>query len=238
MRRNTLNYIVDTVALILMLAMIGTGLVMRYLLPPGSGGRGGGEGRSLWSLGRHDWGGLHYWLAIGLIALLLLHVALHWGWVYATTRRLARSNGTGEPIGAAQRWVSGTIVTLILTAGVGVFLWIGAGDVESHRGAGGRGGRAAMGGLGPHEALEAPPGQSDAEASMPTDAEAHEDMGIRGSMTLAEAASTLGIPPEQLRGALGLPATVSLEERLGRLRREYGFEMSDVRNAARPRPRE
>ena len=101
MKKNTLNFIVDVITLIAILAMIGTGLVLYFTLPPGSGGKG----LLLWGLGRHEWGDLHFWAAVGLAVLLVLHVALHWAWVCGTISRLAgaarrpRSKGRENLIG-------------------------------------------------------------------------------------------------------------------------------------------
>jgi hypothetical protein len=52
---------------------------------------------------------------------------------------------------------------------------------------------------------------------------------ISGSMTLADVERATGVPPEILIRELGLPADVPRDENLGRLRREFGFEMNDVR---------
>ena len=35
----------------------------------------------LWGLTRHEWGNIHYWLAIGLMATLSLHLVQHWQWI-------------------------------------------------------------------------------------------------------------------------------------------------------------
>lgn len=43
MQRNTLNFIVDIVGFVLILLLPGTGIIMRYALPPGSGGAHGGS---------------------------------------------------------------------------------------------------------------------------------------------------------------------------------------------------
>ncbi|HSJ13736.1 MAG TPA: DUF4405 domain-containing protein [Longimicrobiales bacterium] len=83
MRKQTLNFSLDTLSFLAMLMLLGTGLLMKFTLPPGSGGK------TLWGLGRHGWGDLHFWIAITLAALITLHVALHWAWVYASSRRLA-----------------------------------------------------------------------------------------------------------------------------------------------------
>jgi hypothetical protein len=66
-----------------------TGLVLAFRVPPGSRG---GHGLSLLGWTRHDWGDLHAWLAYGVIALVLGHLALHarWLWIVASRRRPAR----------------------------------------------------------------------------------------------------------------------------------------------------
>ncbi|MGD8276654.1 MAG: DUF4405 domain-containing protein [Gemmatimonadota bacterium] len=83
MRKGTANYILDFLSLVAMLAIAATGLLMKYVLPPGS------SGQSVWGLGRHDWGGIHFWLAAALILLVVVHLALHWVWVCASTRGIA-----------------------------------------------------------------------------------------------------------------------------------------------------
>lgn len=66
--------------------MSGTGVLLAFRLPPGSRG-----GRGLSALGwtRHDWGDLHFWISIAFLALLLIHLALHWRWFWqiASKRR-------------------------------------------------------------------------------------------------------------------------------------------------------
>jgi len=51
----------------------------------------------------------------------------------------------------------------------------------------------------------------------------------RGMMTLQEVEDLTGVPSAYLLEHLGLPQNVSPDERLGRLRRTYGFTMQDVR---------
>jgi hypothetical protein len=204
------NFVVDSLILSIMLAMVGTGLVIRYVLPPGSGGRGVGSGLVLWGLDRHDWGGLHFWLAVALVALLVLHVALHWRWVSGFVRR--RLVG-GARAGRASRRTEtifgvgfvGLLVVLTLS-----FWWLSEASVSRVGPGGERAGRATRSEVGR--------GHTGGEE-------------IRGSMTLAEASRAAGIPVEALRETLGLPAGVAGSERLGRLKRRYSFEMEDVREA-------
>jgi hypothetical protein len=89
MKRTTLNFVVDVVSFIALLGLIFTGSIIKFILPPGSSGLGreisGGRGRSeikeLWSMARHDWGDIHFYLAIAFVVLMAVHIILHWGWV-------------------------------------------------------------------------------------------------------------------------------------------------------------
>jgi len=230
MRKNTLNFLVDVVTLLTMLSMIFTGLLLKFVLPPR---RGTGPHQMLWGWDRHDWGGVHFWIAVTLGSLLLLHVALHWQWVCATVgqffRRGEARTSSAPPIRNA--WGVGFLILVV--ALVGGFLWFASANVQSDlRGEGrGRGsgsaaadersaGRRLAEGVGPERGR----GGRQAERGI---AELH----VRGSMTLAEIERLTGIPVTALRTELSLPDDVSPDEKLGRLRREHGFEMSDVREA-------
>ena len=126
MKQNTLNFWVDMASFIAFLALIFTGLLIYYVLPPCDSCTGAGcsikslspcdsstgagcpltapslcdsrsgtgcsiEGKpaikaepTLWGLGRHDYGNIHFKLALTMILLMLLHIILHWSWVCAT----------------------------------------------------------------------------------------------------------------------------------------------------------
>jgi len=92
MKRGTLNFIIDFISFVNLLCLAVTGFIMRYILPPGSGGRGrmlrGGRGgqvgeqiRELWSMTRHEWGDIHFYLAVLFAILMVVHIILHWGWI-------------------------------------------------------------------------------------------------------------------------------------------------------------
>lgn len=147
MRRDALNFVVDLLALVAMMGLIATGLVQRYLLPPGSRG---GRGLLLWGLGRHEWGDVHFWIAVALGALLVLHVALHWTWVCVLVTRWLRPAGAPAGVPSATKRSLGGLIffvaLVLLTAG---FVWMagrqmttGADDDRPRRGQQRRGGRA------------------------------------------------------------------------------------------------
>ncbi len=76
MRRAHWNLAVEVPALAAFLALLATGLVMEFTLPPGSPSRG----LSLLGLNRHQWGYAHSWAAWIFLGLLALHLALHARW--------------------------------------------------------------------------------------------------------------------------------------------------------------
>ena len=101
MKRTTLNLVVDAISFLDLLLLATTGAIMRWVLPPGSGGGQGhgfrgGRGpavetqdfASLFGLGRHDWGNIHFTLALLFVSLILLHILLHWTWIKTCTKSI------------------------------------------------------------------------------------------------------------------------------------------------------
>jgi len=92
MKRATINFILDVISFVDLLCLAVTGFIMKYILPPGSGGYGrgfrGGRGelvdeqiRDLWSMTRHEWGDIHFYLAALFVILMVVHIILHWTWI-------------------------------------------------------------------------------------------------------------------------------------------------------------
>jgi hypothetical protein len=235
MRKNTLNFVVDVVTLLTMLFMVLTGLLLEFILPPR---RGAGSHQTLWGWDRHDWGDVHFWTAVGLGGLLLIHVALHWKWVCVTVGwLLQRGEERARPAPAPIRNAYGVVFLALIVAVVGGFLWLASANVQSElRGPGRGGGTRVERGAGGPLADDADAGRGRGVGGA---GRAAGELHIRGSTTLAEIEQATGIPVATLRAELGLPVGVAADERLGRLRQEHGFEMSDVREVVerlRPRP--
>ena len=76
MKRTTINLIIDSVGYVGFVFLTTTGILVRYVLPPGSGRRA-----VLWGMNRHEWGDLHFWIAIAFFCVLALHLFLHWRWI-------------------------------------------------------------------------------------------------------------------------------------------------------------
>ena len=76
MKKSNQNFIIDSLAIIAFLFLTTTGVLMRYLLPPGSG-----KHSTIWGLDRHEWGAIHFWLSVVFFSILALHLFYHWRWI-------------------------------------------------------------------------------------------------------------------------------------------------------------
>lgn len=76
MKRTNLNFSIDSAAFIGFVLLTTTGVLMRYILPPGSGSH-----TTIWGLDRHEWGTIHFWISIVFFSILTLHLILHWRWI-------------------------------------------------------------------------------------------------------------------------------------------------------------
>ncbi len=105
MARASVQLAVDSLALVACTFVATTGLVLQTALPPGSGRLDAGLPERqivlLWGLSRHEWGRIHLWAAYALLAILVLHLALHWKWLVAmvTRKRENKSSGTRFALG-------------------------------------------------------------------------------------------------------------------------------------------
>lgn len=73
MKRSTLILLVDSLAFAAFLFLTTTGVLLHYLLPPGSGGW-----VDIWGMNRHQWGDIHYYISLTFFGILSLHMVLHW----------------------------------------------------------------------------------------------------------------------------------------------------------------
>lgn len=100
------NVVVDSIAFVSFLFLTTTGLLMKFILPPGSG-----HHTTIWGYDRHIWGEIHFWVAMIMFGALALHLFLHWNWIQGVF--------TGKPGQASgQRFMLGIIgvIAVILLA--------------------------------------------------------------------------------------------------------------------------
>lgn len=217
MSRTTLNAIVDAVAYAGIVVLATTGLMLHWQMPPGSGGlhgMGAGSGAGagsrpvtvVWGLSRHEWGSIHYWIALGLMGVLAVHLVLHWKWIVCVLRGKPHSDVSG---GRFALGVAGLVLVTLLAAAP---LLTPAQTAPRS------------------ELLKSPSGnqQTDLggteEGVEPSDAET-----IRGFMTLEKVTRQSGVPVSEILQRLALPPDTAPSEQVGRLLRTNGLDMPDLR---------
>lgn len=196
MKRSNLNLLIDVLAFIGLILLLGSGLLVRYILPPGSG-----ERLAVWALTRHEWGEVHFWIAVFLTAVVTVHLVLHWRWIVSVIQNKPRE-------GSGMRVALGTIgfITLLVIA-VAPFLSPREQLTPS-----------ATGEKGAH--TKTLPGK-------PKTGE--EEENIRGSMTLEDIEHLTGVPVKYLLKRLNLPENTSPDQKLGQLSKKYGLEIESFR---------
>lgn len=76
MRRAALISTIDVLSFIGFVGLTSTGVLTRYVLPPGSG-----RWSTVWGLSRHEWGAIHFWISLGFFTALAMHLILHWRYI-------------------------------------------------------------------------------------------------------------------------------------------------------------
>ncbi len=109
MKKAKLNLVIDVIMLVVMMALIGVGLLNRYVLLTGQQKwEKYGENLEfyLWGFDRHDWNYIHFILGLILFGLLVLHVWLHWKMIINIYKNLIKNKKTRMFMGLALAFVS------------------------------------------------------------------------------------------------------------------------------------
>ena len=121
MNRTIVNIIIDIIAAFLFLGMIATGYLLRFPLPPGSN-----KTLSLWGYTRHQWGDVHFWISLGLLVVLLVHLVLHWNWIVTVIGKRCHLVKTAHPSLVRSGILTASVVILMIT----LFAWAAQNSVK------------------------------------------------------------------------------------------------------------
>jgi hypothetical protein len=183
-----LNFTIGVLLFIAFIFLVTTGILMRYILPPGSG-----RHMVIWGMNRHDWGGIHFWISVVFFTLTALHLYRHWKWIV----RMIKGE-PGERTG---------IKTNLGFAGLAAIIAIAISP------------------------LFFPEKISTVHEISPAPVSFHNDIIIRGSMTLSDLENETGVPITYFLSTLNLPGDIPGNQRLGVLARRYNLEINDFRKA-------
>lgn len=112
MSRSAVNSVVDTVAFAVIVLLGATGALIHYILPPGSG-----HFSQLWGMNRHQWGEVHFFLAIVLLCTVAVHLFLHWHWIVCMVQ--------GRPDRGSTIRICVAIVAVLALAGLAILPFFG-----------------------------------------------------------------------------------------------------------------
>lgn len=189
MKRSKINFFVDISAFAGFVLLATTGVLMRYILPPGNQGRF----KEIWGLNRHTWGNIHFWIAVGFFCVLAFHLVLHWPWIRSTIAGRSQA-GHGFRVALGMVGLFGLLAIAIA----------------------------------PLLSTVKEPFKRSAGCEL-CQIEGREHIRVWGAMTLKDVENNTGVPAEYILQQLGISDEVNENERLGKLRKEYGFEIEDVR---------
>jgi hypothetical protein len=91
MDKTKLNFLIDALMFLCMMAIAGLGMLIKYILLSGRDAwvLYGRKVDMLWlGMDRHEWGEVHLYLAFFLLGLLVLHIILHWQMILILFKRL------------------------------------------------------------------------------------------------------------------------------------------------------
>ncbi|UCG56371.1 MAG: DUF4405 domain-containing protein [Phycisphaerales bacterium] len=124
MKVNTLNFWIDLASFAVLFALAVTGLLIHYVLPPCGSCSGSGctqeNALTLWGLDRHDFGKVHFYLAVATVTLVVIHVCLHWTWVCSTVCGLF---GLKASSGDRRRMYGLLFLILLIAVTIAVLYW-------------------------------------------------------------------------------------------------------------------
>jgi hypothetical protein len=224
--RTDWKYLVDTLLVLSFLGLLTIGLLLAFVIPEGPAA----PGRSKYLLGlhRHQWGDVHTVLSVVFAALVIVHVVLAWKWVRGKASALF-----------GRRWRAALALTVLAALAVPAVFWLALPKNDPAYAEAGQGhGRQAL----PLEkpaalqpAAETAPGSGGYrdEGSAGRAEAGTADLVITGQMTLREIEGKTGVPAADIAAGLRLPAGVSFDEPVGRLRRTHGFEMAALRDVVK-----
>lgn len=223
MKKTQLNFIIDVLLLVVMMLAAGVGLLIKYILLPGFA-RNLKYGRDVdlffWGWDRHEWGTVHLIISLILVALVILHIVLHWRHIKCLYRNLVKNRVSRVVLGIAL-----VLICFVLALGP-LLIKPTALASQGHN-------ITRLKHTAHNDTTAERPGRQIRHLKEEQQAE-HEhsslsaEIPIYGYMSMNEIAAKYKVSAPDLARHIGVPVS-DTGRKLGQLRRQYGFQMSDVR---------
>ena len=242
--KSKLNLSIDIVMFILLLAMAGIGFLMKFVVFTGEVRNvkyGNNVDLEFLGLNRHQWGSIHLTISIIFLALLVLHIILHWKCIVSIYKCLFPSLFTRYTV----------IIFILIVSGLTLIspFFLKPEMVPFEPQYRNRNNLFPSSGLliqeapekdsaFPAETVGAEKPGSPANSRKQPDEAMHEDhhnseydeFEVYGNQTLQFVADRYNVPAAVISRDLRVPENLA-GERLSRLRKQYAFTMTDVRKS-------
>ncbi len=226
-QRSKLNFIIYVLMFIVMMAIAGIGFLMKFVLVRGSQVweiYGKNLDLLLWGWDRHQWGSFHLILGYILLGLLILHIVFHWKQIGVMFKCLITKKSFRIIL---------TIIFIILSLLFFLFAFFVEIDKVTLKTGEGRHRLEHI----HQEEHEQPSTTLKQKMSLSSEVKKSNEennnhpessVQVEGRMTLKSIAATYEVPADSIKKFLEIPLSISDYENLGRLRKRYGFHMSDI----------
>lgn len=243
--KSKLNLSIDVIMFMVLMAIAGIGFMIKYVLVPGfKRNEIYGNDVDLYFMGldRHQWGTIHLILSFILLFLLLLHIFFHWNMIISVFKRMVLKRSLRIALATS------FIVLSFIFGVTPLFLKPEIRQGTSHQfhqtehvarnnlqGATSSSRQKIKQTEGEAKdtmaLLISKVEQSDSKSYQKENYKQNEKhtIEVHGYMTLNEVAEIYDITPKELASCIHIPIEYS-NEKLGRLRKKYNFQMEDLRN--------
>lgn len=233
LNKSKFNLTIDIIMFIVMMAIAGIGFMIKYVLIAGFKRNdiyGINNKLYYWGMDRHEWGNIHLILSFILLFLLLLHIIFHWNLIVCIFKRMVPDKTWRIALSAL--FVLLSVILGIMPLFVTPEIHENDFNYRQHK----------------QRSHQVPikdeylkenqvsPQQLSCSPNTPskqTNEASHEKHNLKnieifGFMTLNEVASKYDIPVSELASSINIPVDRN-NERLGRLRKQYNFQLSELK---------
>ena len=229
MRKNKLNLLLDAVLLLLTAGLAGGGFLVYYVLVPGREAKtiyGHYAELKFWGLSRFEWADIHLILCFIFLAVLFLHIVLHWKMLINMMKTCFRRTRYHRPI---------IFLLIFMTLGIMILPFFIQPEIQRRMPESSLhiNGQSIIAPEQSVQKLNINSGQqiNNSQSSTLSAVERHEhevEIDVNGKQTVREACIQHGITPKDLCSVLNIPGDAK-NERLGRIKRKYNLTMPHIK---------
>lgn len=115
--RTDINFLLDAILLLLFVALCICSVILEYVFPAGTQA----EGWLLWKRSFNQWSHFRFRLLSAMALAVLIHVMLHWSWVYGVASSRMRNKSNRGPVAhddpSRTLWGVALLIVIINLAG-------------------------------------------------------------------------------------------------------------------------